>query len=90
MAYHSDVWEYLDSHFGSYRPDADGRLMVETRPCYKCRYFEPISESGDLALTGLCNRYPPVFTGLDKDDTTLWDVPEVGGLSSCGEWKERD
>ena len=71
--------------------------------CKNCRYFDPYwDETPDgkpILHDGDCHRYPPVFTAppVDYNDfngigslvsTGSWNVPHVGCMSSCGEWKK--
>ena len=64
--------------------------------CETCRYFEPYYDKGDPPpLTGDCNRFPPVWVGHDCDrdyfapvNQDLWNVPHVGAMHCCGEWKK--
>ena len=64
--------------------------------CETCRYFDPYYDKGDpTPHTGDCNRFPPVWIGHDCDkdwsapiNQDLWNVPHVGAMNCCGEWKK--
>ena len=67
----------------------------QKKRCETCRHFEPYYDKGDKPpYTGDCNRYPPVWTGAGCDhdwtspiDQDRWNVPHVGAMHRCGEWK---
>ncbi|MFZ2267452.1 MAG: hypothetical protein WAV95_07710 [Azonexus sp.] len=50
--------------------------------CCHCRYFKV----GD-ALTGICHRFPPVFTGESSlRESHHWRFPVVSVHAWCGEF----
>lgn len=67
---------------------------MSKKRCETCRYFDPYYDKGDPPPhTGDCNRFPPVWTGTNNQDyfapanENLWNVPHVGAMGCCGEWK---
>lgn len=51
--------------------------------CALCRYFK----SGDT-LTGICHRFPPVFTGESTQrENHHWRFPLVSVHAWCGEFQ---
>ncbi|HMT80235.1 MAG TPA: hypothetical protein PKD66_07665 [Azonexus sp.] len=50
--------------------------------CNRCHYFRAVD-----ATSGLCHRYPPVFSGDSSPrESHHWRHPSVGSHGWCGEF----